>query len=147
MPTIYEDLYFMFKIFLSKPLDLYYLSIWRLCGWLLLLLIWYLSLEPRLNQFAPALLVSDKLGHFIAYALLMAWFAQWHQRPYFRILALVFISMGVALELLQGISGLRQFDPWDMLANSIGVVVAWLICYSPLGRSLLWLENRWLTHY
>ncbi len=132
----------MRSYFFSKPLDLTYLTFWRICGWLLLGLIWYLSLEPRLNQLPIDVLPSDKLGHFLAYAVLMGWFAQWHQRQYFWRLAVVFTLMGIGLEILQGISGLRQFDPMDMLANTTGVVVAWLLCYSALGRTLLNLELR-----
>ena len=33
--------------------------------------------------------------------------------------------MGVALEFIQGWTGYRTYDPFDMLANTIGVALGW----------------------
>ena len=67
----------------------------------------------------------DKLGHFAAYGLLMSVFCliydQWRTRLAY---AAGFIAMGVALEILQGMTGYRTFDVLDMAANAAGVLFA-----------------------
>jgi len=37
-----------------------------------------------------------------------------------------FILMGIALEFLQGMTGYRTFDVFDMIANTIGVALGWI---------------------
>lgn len=70
---------------------------------------------------------SDKVGHVLAYAALMFWFCQIHAQGKTRFFhAVVFLFMGVGLETLQGMSGLRQYDVLDMLANALGVASGWL---------------------
>jgi len=67
---------------------------------------------------------SDKVGHVLAYAALMFWFCQLYRK---RILyGAGFIAMGVALEVLQGMSGLRSYEMLDMLANAAGVILGWI---------------------
>ena len=66
---------------------------------------------------------GDKLGHFAAYGLLMSVFCliydQWRTRLAH---ATGFIAMGVALEILQRMTGYRTFDLLDMVANAAGVL-------------------------
>jgi len=55
----------------------------------------------------------------------MLWFALLYRRPRTRMLyAAGFVAMGVAIEFFQPFTG-RQFEPADMLANTIGVVLGW----------------------
>jgi VanZ family protein len=105
-------------------------SIWIALGWLLALSVIYLSLSPLPPN--SGFDHGDKFGHLSAYATLMAW---WHQidRNAYR-LALIFVVMGLILEILQHLSGFRQGDIFDMAANTLGVGIGWL-----LGRSAL----RW----
>ena len=67
---------------------------------------------------------GDKLGHFAAYGLLMSVFCltydQWRTRL---ACATGFIAMGIALEILQGMTGYRTFDVLDMAANAAGVLL------------------------
>ena len=71
---------------------------------------------------------GDKLGHFAAYGLLMFLFCQIYAQGKTRaIYALGFVAMGVALEFLQGMTGYRTFDVFDMLANAVGVALGWLV--------------------
>jgi VanZ family protein len=91
--------------------------LWIALGWLLVLVVVYLSLTPTPP---PAVMTfGDKIGHFAAYASLMFW---WHpiERNSYR-LALIFILMGLALEILQSLSGFRHGDIFDMAANTVGV--------------------------
>jgi VanZ family protein len=94
---------------------------WVILGWLLVLVVIYLSLTPK----PPPTMMTfgDKISHFAAYATLMSW---WHQidRNAYR-LALIFVLMGLALEILQSLSGFRQGDIFDMAANTVGVGIGW----------------------
>ena len=69
---------------------------------------------------------SDKVGHVLAYGLLMFVFCriydQWRTRAAY---AAGFIAMGIALEFLQRLTGYRTFDVFDMVANAIGVFLGW----------------------
>jgi len=69
---------------------------------------------------------SDKLEHFAAYGLLMFLFCQIYHRTRTRLVyAAGFISMGIALEFLQRMTGYRTFEVLDMAANATGVVLGW----------------------
>jgi VanZ family protein len=72
---------------------------------------------------APPSAGNDKVAHFVAYGVLMFWFAQLYARriPY----AAGFIAMGTALEFLQGWLGYRSFELYDMIANAGGVLLGW----------------------
>ncbi len=95
---------------------------WLGIGWLLVLAVIYLSLVPNPPQ--PDFTDSDKLGHLLAYAGLMGW---WHQldrnayRP-----ALLFVLMGLILEILQSFTDYRQGDLLDLAADALGVGLGWL---------------------
>jgi VanZ family protein len=108
-----------------------YSILWYGIGTLLLLAVVVGSLipVPRVES-AP----NDKLIHFLLYFLLMAWFGQLQTRRLW--LALGFISLGLLLELIQGQTRYRTFEWLDVLANSAGVAVAWLVVKTPLGRIL-----------
>lgn len=96
-------------------------GIWRFLGWALIVLVTYLALTPD-PPAAPRF--SDKLGHVLAYASLMGWWLQIDRRP--QRLALLFVLMGLALEILQSLSGYRTGDIFDMAANTLGVGLGWL---------------------
>ncbi|OYY93237.1 MAG: hypothetical protein B7Y41_13025 [Hydrogenophilales bacterium 28-61-23] len=94
---------------------------WIVLGWLLVLAVVYLSLTPKPPPTGASF--GDKIGHFAAYASLMFW---WHpiERNAYR-LALIFVLMGLTLEILQSLSGFRQGDIFDMAANTVGVGIGW----------------------
>lgn len=105
---------------------------WIILGWLLVLLVIYLSLTPKPPP--TGMNFGDKIGHFAAYASLMFW---WHRIDGngYR-LALVFILMGLALEIMQSLSGYRQGDIFDMAANTGGVAIGWLAArFTPVWLS------------
>ena len=55
----------------------------------------------------------------------MLWFALLYRSTSARVLyAAGFVAMGVAIEFLQPLTG-RHFEPADMLANTIGVLLGW----------------------
>ncbi len=106
-------------------------GVWIVFGWILVLMVTYLSLTPKPPE--SPVEFGDKIGHLIAYATLMGW---WHQieRNACR-LALAFILMGLALEILQSLGGIRQGDIFDMAANSLGVGLGWFAARFMLGWS------------
>ncbi len=122
--------------------DLRLRPLWLLCGWAMLATVIWLSLTgdpPQIAEFPFA----DKLKHFLAYAVLMAWFGQIYttvttQRGWLIGLAL----LGVALEFLQGWGGQRFFEYADMLANTLGALLGyWLTC-GPLAGTLARVDLR-----
>lgn len=98
--------------------------LWRVGGWLGLLVTLALSLMP------PALgdnsSHTDKLVHIAGYALLMFWWAQLIGFPRWR-LALAVVLFGGAIELLQGLTPDRMPDLLDVLANTLGVLLGWIV--------------------
>lgn len=96
-------------------------KIWLIFGGIQVIAIIYLSLTPHPPQVAE-FNYSDKVGHFLAYGLVMFWFCQIYLRIKARILTgIIFITMGITLEFLQDAGGIRVMETGDMLANSIGV--------------------------
>jgi len=99
---------------------------WLLLGWLLVLLIIYLSLTPHPVQVPVE--QGDKLGHVVAYATLMSWFANLYEGSVRRRqFAIGFIALGIALEFVQGWTGYRTFEVADMAADTIGVAAGWIV--------------------
>ena len=73
----------------------------------------------------------------------MFWFAQLYKENKTRIFYVVFfVVMGVALEVLQGLGGVRYFEYLDMLANTLGIAVAWIITKDKYNNLFLYVENR-----
>lgn len=108
---------------------LHYERRWRTGGYALILLVIVLSLIPHGPQIDMK--EGDKLGHLLAYGSLMFWFAQLAAIRGVRLRwALIFVCMGVALEFTQGALGYRRYDPLDMLANTVGVLLGWLLALS-----------------
>lgn len=116
---------------------LHWLPLWRGLGWMLLVSIITLSLMPA-PPHAPG---GDKLHHFLAYFGLMLLFSQWHQSKHHSLLALAFMTLGIAIEIIQPMTG-RYFSWMDMLANSSGVFIAWFIARGKAGRILPSFEMR-----
>jgi len=113
---------------------------WWLLGAGLVALVWWLSLIPRPPH--VAIENGDKLGHFAAYAAQVAWFGWLLTRRWLRWVALLFVIQGVLLEGLQGLTGYRQPDLYDIAANSIGAGMGYAVA-ALSGGFLLWLEG-WL---
>lgn len=93
---------------------------WLGVGWFGIALLLYLSLTPQPPEIP--VVHGDKFGHALAYAVLMYWLVQLlvstRQR---RWLAAGLIGLGIAIEYVQGWTGLRTFDYFDMLADAVGV--------------------------
>lgn len=96
--------------------------LWLSIGWCLVALIVWLSLKPPSEGMG---LINDKLAHVLAYFSLSGWFCQLFL-PRYRV-ALALLALGALLEILQGLSGYREMSAADLLANSVGIGIGWLL--------------------
>ena len=120
-----------------------YFNLWLSFGWVMVIALCYFSLISNPPEFNVEFKNFDKVRHFIAYFILMFWFCQLYRSNKARLIYVVFfITMGIVLEVLQGLGGVRYFEYYDMLANSLGVAVAWFITKQRLNNLFLYVENR-----
>lgn len=113
---------------------------WLAVGAAFVALVAYLSLASdapdagRLGEF--------KIGHVIAYAWLMLWYAQlfaaWPRRI---AIGAALCAFGVLLEYLQGMTGYRTYAVADMRDNAIGVALGLALAGTALARGLRALEK------
>ena len=100
--------------------------IWLAGGWLLVVTIIYLSLATVPVE--TGIEGGDKLGHLLAYGVLMAWWAQLYADPSQRWrLAVSFVALGITMEFAQGLTPNRYPELLDVVANTSGVLLGWLI--------------------
>jgi hypothetical protein len=118
-----------------------YRRLWLYTGHALLASLIVFSLAPSAPSAVDVL--GDKLVHLIAYAVLMGWYAQLWFGLGQRILAAAgLVALGLILELLQGLGGVRHLDWLDAAANTAGVALGWLAAGTPLGGVLYWLDRH-----
>jgi VanZ family protein len=120
-----------------------YVNYWQAIGWIMVLIVIWLSLTPKPPQL-PGFFAWDKAQHMLAYASLMYWFGVSHPR-HWRWPAFI-VSLGIGLEIVQGFTGYRSYDPNDMLANTLGVVVGLFIIQTPLGGWLAAVDRFLAEH-
>ena len=104
-------------------------------GWAMVAAIVWLSLTP-----APPRVdfrESDKIGHLLGYGGVMFWFSQLYAKTKTRIsYGTGFVAMGITLEFIQGALGYRTYEVFDMVANSLGVVLGWAAALALRKRML-----------
>ena len=93
-----------------------------------LALVAVLSLIP-----SPDIGANDKFMHYLTYFILSAGFTTLvrHNRSLI-LIAVGLIGYGILLEFLQGMTGYRYMEVYDMLANSIGVLCGLLVRLSAI---------------
>ena len=105
----------------------------------------YLSLTFHPPQ-GPDIPNADKWEHLLAYGSLMTWWGQLALSRECRARFVVaFVLMGGAVELLQGLGGVRHAEWGDFFANSLGVALGFWLTLGRAGRVLQTLEQRFLT--
>jgi VanZ family protein len=121
-------------------MDLRLRRFWIVAGWVLVLVVIYLSVAPA--PIDPVADESDKISHVLAYSALMAWFANlYNERSPRGMFAAGFVVMGIALEFVQGWTGDRSFEVADMVANAAGVAAGWALA-PPRLPNVLWEVER-----
>ncbi len=115
---------------------------WISFGWMLVLLVVYLSVAPSLPRVSVE--HADKYSHVLAYGTLMCWFAQaFPALPQRAHIAIDLVLLGVCLELVQRWSGTRSFEIADMIANTCGVALGWALAPPRTPNVLAALERRY----
>lgn len=114
-------------------------QVWLAIGVLLITFVVYASVAPDVYTLPGE--EGDKMGHALAYGVLMAWFAQIERRRIIRMsYALGFVALAVALEFVQDAVPYRTFDVRDMLSGVIGVAMGW-VSAPPRGPDVY----RWIA--
>ena len=108
----------------------------------MVLTVCYLSLTSSPPELDIKFKYIDKLEHWLAYFILMIWFSQLYKSVRTRFFYLLFfILMGVVIEVLQGLGGIRYFEYGDMLANTLGAVTAWHVTKNRFNNLLFSFEK------
>lgn len=123
----------------SGATGLRFARVWQGMAWAMVTIVAWLSLTPH-PPTPPAFLAWDKAQHFAAYGGLMYWYAMGFARHWRWPLFL--LGLGIALEIAQGMGGVRQFDYWDMAANAVGVGAGLALSRTPAGRWLAILDRH-----
>jgi hypothetical protein len=122
-----------------RPLK--FLKLYIALGGLYVGAIIWLTLTPT-PPAGPDLPNVDKWEHLLAYGLMMGWFGQLAANLRLRAnLALSFMVLGAALELLQGLGGVRHMELADAAANALGVWMGHWVTRGRGGRLLQALEG------
>lgn len=115
-------------------------SLWLGIGWLGVVAALVLSLGPASPDGVDN--HADKVVHLAGYATLMYWWSQLYVTPAQRMrVGAALVLLGIAIEGLQGLTPTREPDAWDMLANTIGIVMGGWIAYR--SANLLQLCSRY----
>ncbi len=100
--------------------------LFRYASVIVVISIWILSFVPGVA--VPSVPGNDKWHHALAYFACMFVWGQWVTLPVPRLkLAITFIVMGALIEWLQGMTSYRSFEWLDMVADTVGVVLGWVV--------------------
>jgi VanZ family protein len=115
---------------------------WLMTGYALVGLVVYLSMTSSPVKLNFGFMYQDKVFHALAYFALMFWFAQiYHEKIQRRMLVLIFLLQGLLMEYLQSMDSARTAELADMLANTAGVILAFVLTRRTLGRILIKIES------
>jgi len=101
--------------------------------------LFYLCLIP--HPPTPDISQADKVEHFLAYTILGAWFGGVLARRYW----IVFIGLvifGALIEVVQAMTTYRSGDPYDLLADTLGVVAGIGLARLGAMRWLRYIDRR-----
>ena len=118
-----------------------WLGIW-IFGWLLCIVL-SMGPPPPIPREVPD---GDKIGHALAYGLLAAWAVMiFRTRGAWLRSGAGLVALGIAIEFAQAtFTTNRTGDPYDAVADALGVMLGLCVALTPAGEWLLKLERRWL---
>lgn len=118
-------------------------GLWLAVGYALVVLVIVLSLVSAPDNLELSFPYEDKVFHAFAYFTLMTWFSQiYHDRYRRNLAAIMFILLGVILEFLQSFEPSRTAEFADMVANTTGVVLGYLLALTAVRYALINIERR-----
>ena len=122
-------------------MHLKYKKLWLLIGFMLIAIVVYQTLTS--SPINAGVQISDKFMHTVGYFILMGWFVQiYHCQPQRFFWGLFFIAMGIGMEFLQDLGGVRFYEVNDMLANGLGVLIAWFLSDTKFSHILFLFEAK-----
>jgi hypothetical protein len=83
----------------------------------------------------------DKLLHLLAFVFLTIWFlgvVEWRRAGW---VMLVMLGYGVLIELVQSRTAYRMAEPYDVLADGIGIVIGWALAAAGLRHWCVYAES------
>ena len=123
--------------------ELRYRKLWLAIGFALVALVVFLSLKP--DPVDLGRIDEVKVGHFLAYGVLMLWFAQIFRSGPGRIgVGVALVVLGVVLEYAQQMTGYRSFAYADMGDNMVGVAAGLAVGITRMG-GILAVVDAWLA--
>ena len=129
-------------VFTKTYPDLKLRFLWLAIGYALVVLVVFLSLTSDPVDMGMSFPYEDKVYHALAYFVLMAWFAQIYHNQFQRIMiAVIFVFMGVMLEYFQSFDPNRMAEFGDMLANSTGVTLGFIVALTGAKNILVKIER------
>ena len=127
----------------AQAFDMRLRRFWALGGWGLIVTVIMLSLLPMPSPKLSFILIDlDKVEHALTYATLTLWFAQIYPRCTWARIGLKLLTLGVIIELLQGVTTYRNFSFWDIGANTLGILIGWSLSIAGLSRALTYFEDK-----
>jgi len=103
-------------------LALRYPWLWRILGWILITGVVFGSVVP--GSWLRGVPGPDEFQHAGSYFVLTLWFAGLYARSRLGLIAAVFLTLGLTMEIIQGQLSYRGFDYEDLLANFVGILIA-----------------------
>ncbi len=123
---------------------LHWHRLWAALGALIMLWTLWMALRPD-PGITVELPYGDKWLHAFTFTCLMGWWGNLYCRPKAQVgAALGCLAFGIFIEFAQWLSPPRDADPFDVLADAIGIVVALVLLRTPLARVLSAIESRLL---
>lgn len=119
-----------------------YRWLWLMLGMLLLVAGVFAAMAPMPAR--SLLEVNDKVVHATVFLCFMVWFSAFFRPRLWPLLFLALVGYGILIELLQGLTVARMADPKDVVADTVGLVLGWLLAAAGLSR---WCEvvESWLV--
>lgn len=100
-------------------------KILHIVGALQILLIFTLSLIPSSGQ-EDLFPHADKVSHAFGYMVVTFTYCELFERKHHFKFFILFSLMGILIEFLQRLTGYRNFDYFDMAANTLGALAAFI---------------------
>ncbi|MDH5764893.1 MAG: VanZ family protein [Gammaproteobacteria bacterium] len=124
----------------DKNPDLRFKIFWLLIGFGLIAFVVVQSLTP--SPVDIGVHFWDKSLHTVGYFGLMGWFMQiYHTRQAKVFWTVFFVMMGVGLEFLQDLGGVRHYEVNDMIANCLGVLIALILSFTLFAKILVYFDR------
>lgn len=125
-----------------NSLPLPHLALWRGLGRALILAMIVVALLPMPPGIGDVP-YGDKLGHALAFAGLVLWFAQIYPQSADRLRCVLgAIALGALIEVLQAFVPWRSAEWLDLAADSLGATLGFTLAATPLGGVLSRLDRR-----